>query len=67
MGKLSGRQKPKLHMGRLTTHVLDTAHGCPAAGMAASSLLVTLNALRLRRPLSADARPALPTLAEAHA
>ncbi len=21
-------------MGRLTTHVLDTAHGCPAAGMA---------------------------------
>ena len=20
-------------MGRLTTHVLDTAHGCPAAGM----------------------------------
>ena len=23
-------------MGILTTHVLDTAHGCPAAGMAAS-------------------------------
>ena len=23
-------------MGKLTTHVLDTAHGCPAAGMAAS-------------------------------
>ena len=20
-------------MGKLTTHVLDTAHGCPAAGM----------------------------------
>ena len=27
-------------MGKLTTHVLDTAHGCPAAGMA-----VTLYAL----------------------
>ena len=23
-------------MGRLSTHVLDTAHGCPAAGMAVS-------------------------------
>ena len=23
-------------MGKLTTHVLDTAHGCPAAGMAVS-------------------------------
>jgi len=23
-------------MGRLTTHVLDTSHGCPAAGMAVS-------------------------------
>lgn len=22
-----------IKMGRLTTHVLDTAHGCPAAGM----------------------------------
>ncbi|MBK7145114.1 MAG: cadmium-translocating P-type ATPase [Xanthomonadales bacterium] len=38
-----------------------------AAGMAASSLLVTLNALRLRRRPSGGARPALPTLAEAHA
>jgi 5-hydroxyisourate hydrolase len=28
-------------MGKLTTHVLDTAHGCPAAGMA-----VTLYAIR---------------------
>jgi len=25
-------------MGRLTTHVLDTAHGCPAAGMAVTLL-----------------------------
>jgi 5-hydroxyisourate hydrolase len=29
-------------MGKLTTHVLDTAHGCPAAGMAVT--LYRLNA-----------------------
>src|SRR5207248_4828501 len=36
---LSGRQTTfstlaEDPMGKLTTHVLDTAHGCPAAGMA---------------------------------
>lgn len=27
-------------MGKLTTHVLDTAHGCPAAGMAVELWLI---------------------------
>jgi 5-hydroxyisourate hydrolase len=52
-------------MGRLTTHVLDTAHGCPAAGMA-----VTLQRLRDDGPaetlraltLNADGRAEGPLL-----
>jgi 5-hydroxyisourate hydrolase len=49
-------------MGRLTTHVLDTAHGCPAAGMAVSVFRlvgsgppVVLKTLRLNHDGRADA------------
>ena len=31
---LTNRQWGVLNMGRLTTHVLDTARGCPASGVA---------------------------------
>jgi 5-hydroxyisourate hydrolase len=47
-------------MGHLSTHVLDTAHGCPAAGMAVTLLRldaggpVTLKQLRLNHDGRAD-------------
>jgi 5-hydroxyisourate hydrolase len=48
-------------MGKLTTHVLDTAHGCPAAGMAVTLLALdadgtarTLRALTLNHDGRAD-------------
>jgi 5-hydroxyisourate hydrolase len=51
-------------MGRLSTHVLDTAHGCPAAGMA-----VALYRMEGKQPhllqqlqLGADGRAAGPLL-----
>ena len=48
-------------MGKLTTHVLDTANGCPAAGMAVTLLRLdgpqplTLKQLRLNHDGRADA------------
>ena len=48
-------------MGHLSTHVLDTAHGCPAAGMRvtlqrlAAGNAVTLKALALNEDGRADA------------
>ena len=51
-------------MGRLSTHVLDTAHGCPAAGMSVTLQRlepdgpVTLKSLRL----NADGRSEGPLL-----
>ena len=48
-------------MGHLSTHVLDTAHGCPAAGMQVTlqrleaSGAVTLQQLRLNADGRADA------------
>jgi len=54
-------------MGHLSTHVLDTAHGCPAAGMA-----VTLQRVQASGPvtlkqitLNADGRADGPLLAAA--
>ncbi len=54
-------------MGHLSTHVLDTAHGCPAAGMA-----VTLQRVEAAGPLTlkqvvlnADGRGAGPLLTAA--
>lgn len=38
-------------MGRLTTHALDTAHGCPAAGLAYT--LYRLDAAGARQLLAA--------------
>lgn len=67
MGKLSGRQKPKLHMGRLTTHVLDTAHGRPGAGIELKLYRVTAAARQLieTRTTNADGRCDTPLLADA--
>jgi 5-hydroxyisourate hydrolase len=48
-------------MGKLTTHVLDTVNGCPAAGMAVSlyrierSGLTQIKAIRLNHDGRADA------------
>ena len=55
-------------MGHLSTHVLDTAHGCPAAGMQISLQRVhdTGKATTLRRlALDADGRAGGPLLAGA--
>ncbi|MDP1532349.1 MAG: hydroxyisourate hydrolase, partial [Rubrivivax sp.] len=47
-------------MGHLSTHVLDTAHGCPAAGMAVTlqrldgDAAVTLQSLLLNADGRAD-------------
>jgi len=46
-----GRRRGVLIMGRLTTHVLDTAQGCPASGVG-----VALYRLQPRRELIAEAR-----------
>lgn len=42
-------------MGKLTTHVLDTAHGCPAAGMAVRFLRLDGDSPTLLRSLVLDA------------
>lgn len=51
-------------MGKLTTHVLDTAHGCPASGMQVALLRIDGDApvrlLQLR--LNADGRADAPLL-----
>lgn len=54
-------------MGKLTTHVLDTANGCPAAGMAVALYrLDGANATRLKAvTLNDDGRADAPLLAGA--
>ena len=51
-------------MGKLTTHVLDTAHGCPAAGMGVALYRieagVPVHLLQIH--LDADGRAATPLL-----
>lgn len=51
-------------MGKLTTHVLDTAHGCPAAGMRVSLHRVEASGLQLVKTLqlNADGRADEPLL-----
>jgi 5-hydroxyisourate hydrolase len=53
-------------MGKLTTHVLDTANGCPAAGMAVSLYRInTAGAVRIKSlKLNADGRADAPLLAD---
>jgi 5-hydroxyisourate hydrolase len=43
-------------MGRLTTHVLDTAHGCPAAGMGFALFRAGKSEPLLRGVTNADGR-----------
>lgn len=50
-------------MGRLTTHVLDTAHGCPAAGMAFALFRVDDPAALVSGHTNADGRCDAPLLA----
>ena len=53
-------------MGQLTTHVLDTAHGCPAAGMAVALYRLDGGATRLKSlVLNDDGRVDGPLLAGA--
>lgn len=53
----------RLTIGKLTTHVLDTAHGCPAAGMSVTlTRLEPENAL-LSITLDGDGRAPAPLLA----
>ena len=53
-------------MGRLTTHVLDTAHGCPAAGVGIEIFRLSGDRQSLGRArTNADGRPDLPLLADA--
>lgn len=52
-------------MGKLTTHVLDTAHGCPAAGMAVALYRLdggALGTLLMRVSLNHDGRSDTPLL-----
>jgi 5-hydroxyisourate hydrolase len=48
-------------MGKLTTHVLDTAHGCPAAGMQIR-LFDSANQLLLETTTNSDGRVNQPLL-----
>ena len=48
-------------MGKLTTHVLDTAHGCPAAGMQIR-LFDSANLLLLETTTNSDGRVNQPLL-----
>ena len=51
-------------MGKLTTHVLDTANGCPAAGMAVALYRLDAGAATLikRITLNRDGRADIPLL-----
>ena len=51
-------------MGKLTTHVLDTAHGCPAAGMRVSFFRIDEGVSRELKTLvlNADGRADAPLL-----
>jgi 5-hydroxyisourate hydrolase len=70
--KWRGRQQRRTEpqdgiMGKLTTHVLDTAHGCPAAGMAVSLYRIdAAAAFRIKQiVLNDDGRADSPLLADA--
>jgi 5-hydroxyisourate hydrolase len=54
-------------MGKLTTHVLDTAHGCPAAGMGVALFRIDAGSATLLKSvtLNADGRADSPLLADA--
>ncbi len=53
-------------MGRLTTHVLDTAHGCPAAGVGIEVFRLSDGRQSLGRArTNEDGRPDRPLLADA--
>ena len=55
-------------MGRLTTHALDTAHGCPAAGLAYTLYRLDAAGAASRWPtaqFNADGRADAPLLADA--
>jgi 5-hydroxyisourate hydrolase len=49
-------------MGKLSTHVLDTSHGCPAAGMAYALHRVGQTTPLLTGQTNADGRAASPLL-----
>lgn len=55
------------HTGRLTTHVLDTMNGCPAAGMAVALYALEPAGARMLKSftLNADGRADGPLLADA--
>lgn len=67
MGKLIGRQLLTSLMGRLTTHVLDTAHGRPGAGIELQLYRVADATRQLieQRRTNADGRCDAPLLADA--
>jgi 5-hydroxyisourate hydrolase len=54
----------EIPMGKLTTHVLDTAHGCPAAGMRVSFFRIDDGVSRELKTLvlNADGRAEAPLL-----
>jgi len=51
-------------MGKLTTHVLDTAHGCPAAGMSYALLRIDDGSTLRSGVTNADGRCDAPLLAD---
>lgn len=48
--------------GKLTTHVLDTAHGCPAAGMTVTLARLDPESVPVAIVLNADGRASAPLL-----
>ncbi len=55
-------------MGKLTTHVLDTAHGCPAAGLTIELFAIDSSSQKIllkRIVTNADGRTNEPLLADA--
>lgn len=67
MGKLIGQELLNRPMGRLTTHVLDTAHGRPGAGIELKLYRVAADGRQLidARRTNADGRCDAPLLADA--
>ena len=52
----------RLNIGKLTTHVLDTAHGCPAAGMTVTLWRCDPESELATMTLNADGRASKPLL-----
>ena len=59
----SDRVQTRLTIGKLTTHVLDTAHGCPAAGMNVTLTRLEPETDVLTIALDSDGRAPAPLLA----